>query len=187
MSKRIFIALKAEPGPGLLKLLHEAGSTPGAGRIKWVDPGNLHITLAFLGDTEEERITVASMVLQRICSSTGPFSFSLKGLGVFRNFRDLKVIWVGTDHEEELVLLGKRLSEGLKDAGFRLEKKEFVPHITLGRIKVPGDNEHIKSYVVHNSETFFQEIKVEEIILFESILKPAGPVYKALGKFRLKS
>ena len=70
--KRIFIALKVVPGDVLLRMLSSLKSLLGNEKIKWVDPENIHLTLAFLGDTEDERIKVAGIMLKNACSGFAP-------------------------------------------------------------------------------------------------------------------
>jgi RNA 2',3'-cyclic 3'-phosphodiesterase len=185
--KRIFIALKIEPGPELRNMIRGLRNASGNIRVKWVEPENIHLTLAFLGDTEEERITAAAMILNKVCSATGQFSFTIGSPGIFKSYRDLKVIWTGIRDPEALVELRRKLSEELNYAGFRLEEREFRPHITIGRVKAPGNADMLKSFISRYQDITLQVVKVKEAILFESILKPAGPVYKPVGIFKLKT
>jgi 2'-5' RNA ligase len=177
--------LKVEPGDTLLRMISSLKSLLGNERINWVDPANIHLTLAFLGDTDEEMIKIADLAVRQQCRGSGVFSFNLSGTGVFRNYRDPKVIWAGIEECRSLARLNNLISTALSDAGFKLEERPFKPHITLGRIKSLKDVKALESAVARYSSTFFQEVAVNEVILFESILKPTGPVYKPLGRFLL--
>ena len=137
--KRIFIAIKVIPGENLTRM-HSAFRSQLAGeRITWVDPSNIHITLAFLGDTPEEKLNEISEVLKDQCSNTGSFAFEIAGAGVFRNLKDPRVIWAGIRSPEKLVDLGNKIQSALRNKGFSLDDKPFRPHITLGRIKHLND------------------------------------------------
>ena len=184
--KRIFIAIKIEPGQTLRRIHSTLKSVLGSERINWIDPANMHLTMAFLGDTEEELIKVVSIMLKQECTGFGNFIFKLKGAGVFKNYRDPRVIWIGIENNEKLMKLNEEINIGLKDSGFRLEDRPFNPHITLGRIKSIRNQVAFQSALEKYKDTLIQEIQVEEVILFESILKPTGPVYKITGKFSLK-
>jgi 2'-5' RNA ligase len=184
--KRIFIALKVEPGDSLLRMLTSLKSLPGNEKIKWVDPGNIHLTLAFLGDTEDDRIKVAAIMLKNACSGFGEFDFTLTGTGVFKNYNDPKVIWIGIEESEKLIKLNDVINTGLKDTGFKVEDRQFRPHLTLGRIKFIKDVDALKTALDRYQKSPVQKVHVEEVILYESILKPTGPVYKPVGIFRLK-
>jgi len=183
--KRIFIAVKTEPEETLLRIHSSLRSVLGAERITWTDPANIHLTLAFLGETEDVMIKVVSIMLKQKCTGFGDFSFSLKGTGIFKNYLDPRVIWIGIGQSEKLVELNNEINIGLKDAGFKLEVRPFKPHITLGRIKSVKNPEALRSALEKYKDTFIQEIQVKEVILYESILKPTGPVYKPEGKFSL--
>jgi len=184
--KRIFIALKVEPGPAFLKIYSSIKAVLGNERINWVDPGNIHLTLAFLGDTLEERIKVAGIMLNQKCSGFGEFSFSLSGTGVFKNQRDPRVIWIGIVDYERLQELNQLINTGLADTGFMVEERTFKPHITIGRIKNLKTSDNLNLALERYRDTLIQTVCVNEIILFESILKPTGPIYKPLAITRLK-
>jgi 2'-5' RNA ligase len=183
--KRIFVALKIEPGDALLNMISSIRTLLGNERIKWVDPANIHLTLAFLGDTEDMRTEVADIALRKICHGFGEFSFNLTGTGVFKNFRDPRVIWAGIEECKRLIQLYDLIMKALRDTGFELEDRPFKPHITLGRIKFIRNLRLLESSVEKYRETHFQKVGNREVILFESILNPAGPVYKPLSKYKL--
>ena len=184
--KRIFIALKINPGESLLRIHSSLKAVLGGERINWTDPSNMHLTLAFLGDTGDEMIKAVSIMLKQKCTGSGEFSFSLRGSGVFKNYRDPRVIWIGIENNEKLLKLNADISIGLKDAGFTLEDRPFRPHITLGRIKSIRNTDILKSSLEKYQDAFIQEVPVREVILFESILKPSGPEYRPEGKFSLQ-
>ncbi len=183
--KRIFIAIKTEPSGEFTEMYSSLKALLGKERINWVIMDNIHLTLVFLGDTDEEMINVAGIVLKQKCTGFGNFSFTLSGTGVFRNFRDARVIWAGIQDPRKLLELNKHIVSGLKDAGFKTEDRQFNPHVTVGRIKSIKDPELLKSALGRYSNTFFQEVIVNDVILFESILKPAGSVYRPIGVFQL--
>jgi len=183
--KRIFIGIKIEPEGTLLRMINSLKAVLPDDKINWVDPANIHITLAFLGDTEEERIKVAAMVLTEVCKDFRRFSFNLSGMGVFKNFRDPRVIWTGIDNLAEPGRLNSLIVIGLRDTGFNIEERPFRPHITIGRIKSIKDPDLLRRTLERYRDITFQNVSVREVILFESILKPGGPEYRSSGIFRL--
>jgi len=183
--KRIFIGIKIEPDGTLLRMINSLKAVLVNDKINWVDQANIHITLAFLGDTEEERITVAAIMLRQVCQGFGVFSFNLSGAGVFKNFHDPRVIWTGIDNSAELGRLNHLVVTGLRDTGFSIEDRPFKPHITIGRIKSIKDPDLLRRALERYRDITFQNVSVREVILFESILKPGGPEYKPSGIFRL--
>jgi len=154
-------------------------------KIVWVNMDKIHLTLVFLGNTEEDRIKAAGILLKQKCTGFGEFSFTLSGTGVFGNLKDPKVIWSGIKNSDKLLELNKLIIEGLKDTGFKIEDRQFRPHVTIARIKRINDIDTFRSAISRYHDVFFQEVHIKEVILFESILKPGGPVYRELGKFVL--
>ncbi len=183
--KRIFIAIKIEPANTFLRINSSLKAIPGNEKINWVDPENIHLTLAFPGDTEEDRIKVAAIMLKQQCSGFGEFDFNLSGTGVFKDFIDPRVIWIGIKESEKLAELYGKIKTGLEDTGFKTENKPFRPHITIGRIKSLRNPGELRSAVEKYKDSGIQKVNVKEVILYESILKPTGPVYKPIGIFKL--
>lgn len=183
--KRVFIAVKVEPGGELLRMISSLKALLEAENIKWVDTANIHLTLVFLGDTEEKRIKILVSMLRERCTGFNEFEFILAGTGVFKNFRDPRVIWVGIQSSEKLLMLNNTITDGLKENDFEIEDRQFSPHLTLGRIKSVKDTENLKTILERYKNTEFQKVEVKEVILFESILSQTGPIYKSLGNFPL--
>ena len=184
--KRIFIAIKIEPENTFLRIHSSLKAILGNEKINWVDPSNIHLTLAFLGDTEEERIKVAAIMLKQKCTGFGEFEFTLEGTGVFKDLRDPRVIWLGINESDKLTRLYEEIKLGLTDTGFQTEDRPFRPHITIGRIKFIKNTDALKAAIEKYRDSEIQKVTVKEVILFESILKPSGPVYKPAGIFNLR-
>ena len=183
--KRVFIAVKVDPDGELLRMISTLKSLLAAENIRWVDPVNIHITMAFLGDTPDEKIKILAGMLKDKCSGYHEFDFILSGAGVFKSYSDLRVIWAGIKSPEKLYALENKISEGLKSTGFIIEERRFNPHLTLGRVKSIKDIGNLKTVLERYNDIEFQKVVVKEVILFESILTQAGPVYKSLGKYPL--
>lgn len=184
--KRIFIALKVEPGETFLNLILSLKSGLNGGSIKWTNPDNIHITLAFLGDTEEEMIKIISSMLRNKCVGSGRFELIIKGSGVFKNMRDPHIIWVGIEHSEKLIHLNGLIINGLKESDIRIEERPFNPHLTIGRIKHFNDKEALKALLEKYQNSEIQKVPVNEVILYESILHQSGAEYKPIVKFNLE-
>lgn len=175
--RRIFIAIKVEPGKTFLSLISSLKTGLIHESIKWVNVENVHLTLAFLGNTEEPVINQLIVMLHQKCSGFAPFVLKMKGTGAFKNFADPKVIWTGVEQSENLSRLYNSLLSGLKDLNIDMSDKPFNPHITLGRIKHLNDKSLFRNILEQFQNTEIQTIAVNEVILFESVLLPAGPVY----------
>jgi 2'-5' RNA ligase len=178
--KRIFIALKVEAGANLLKMMSSFKDGLTSDSVKWTNPGNIHITLSFLGDTDENLVKPLISMLNDHCPGTGKFELILKGAGVFRNLSDPRIIWTGIEPSPKLVHLNTLIIDGLKDLRIKNEERPFKPHLTLGRIKHINEKEILKDLIEKFQYTEIQVIPVNEVLLYESILLQSGPVYKPL-------
>lgn len=178
--RRTFVAVKAEPGEKLRKAIALLRNGLNRDSIKWVDPAIMHLTLAFLGDTEEENIKLMSRNLQEKCSGSGEISFTIKGLGVFPGISNPRVIWAGIENAETLLNLQKIVSGIMTSLNIPAEEREFKPHLTLGRVKFLRNNEKLKEIISEHENVEFQNVKLNKLIYYESVLMPGGPLYKPI-------
>jgi 2'-5' RNA ligase len=177
---RIFIAVKVTPEPEFESHINFLKEELNTENIRWVEMSNIHVTIAFIGETEDVIINRIGEALLDNCSGFGRFEFAIRGLGIFKSINDPRVIWAGLDKFEKLKRLQLITVDGLKDLPINIVERKFTPHVTLGRVKSLKRFEVIKSLIVNYSEHEFQKVSVKELILYKSILTPTGPVYKPL-------
>jgi 2'-5' RNA ligase len=183
--KRIFIAVKVIPEAALLSLISSLKAGLKNEDIRWVDHENIHITLAFPGNTDEEKIAEIDSVLEKKCEGFGKFELKIRGAGVFKSQSDPRVIWAGIEPLERLDQLNLLIKNSLAEAEVRLEDRPFKPHLTLGRIKNLRPGNTLSDLINKFKESDLQIVPVNEIIMYESILRQQGPLYKPLEKFQL--
>lgn len=155
------------------------------GRIKWVEPHNIHITLKFLGETNSNEVEPLKQAIARAAEKTGAFEVHLQGCGVFPNMRAPRVFWIGiNDPQKRLTTLAAKVDSELTRLGFDPEQRAFSPHLTLGRVKDEDNLEAVKAAFV--KATFGPLLlRVKQIHLVESQLRPSGPMYKDIAGFEL--
>ncbi|MGI6748512.1 MAG: RNA 2',3'-cyclic phosphodiesterase [Anaerovoracaceae bacterium] len=112
------------------------------GRGNFSRPENLHLTLAFLGEVSPERVTEICRVMDQLTVPVLNISFD----HVSRFKRDGgDVWWIGLGENKNLIILQKELAERLRTAGFPIENRSFLPHVTLARkVKLEDKQENIK-------------------------------------------
>jgi len=181
--KRIFTAVKIDPGEKFLQSFRELRYRLGSEPIKWVEEQNIHITIKFFGETEEGLIPAISGTLDKIAQSRGPLNFRLSGLGIFGSRYQPRVVWSGIDPVEPMAGLIKIVQKEMEQFGFDSDRQNTVPHLTLGRIKFLKDKQLFQKVTDANRELHSNLIRTEECILYESILQREGPRYIELGKF----
>ncbi|WP_422484677.1 RNA 2',3'-cyclic phosphodiesterase [Gudongella sp. DL1XJH-153] len=129
---------------------------------RFVKSEHTHLTLVFIGEVEDHRLDDVIQAIEKI--SFKEFQLHMSGLGWFQK-RSGKIYWIGFERNEELLRLQKDLQGELKDQGFNLEKREYTPHVTIGRnVKVKED---------FNPSTYTELIqgrctRVKEIVLKKS-------------------
>ena len=183
--KRTFIATKITPGDKLLNAYRYIQDELENEKIKWVDSQQFHITLFFLGDTDEEQIPYIRNSLREVLTPFSAFNMHLSGLGLFKNIHKPRVLWTGIHQFERMKEIKTQIDRQMKALGFTPEKREFKPHLTLGRIKWINNKKKLENLLDQYKDEDFHEVTINEIIYFESILKPQGPVYKAIEKYTL--
>lgn len=149
---------------------------------RWVPQSQLHLTLAFLGDVEAGRVTELIGRLSGLKSA--PFVLRFDRLGCFPSRARPRVLWVGVRPEPLLGTLAERLREILDECAIPQEERPFSPHITLARLKLPAPRESA-SFLDRPLRLQRPTISVEEFILFESSLTPAGAIHTPLQRFPL--
>jgi RNA 2',3'-cyclic 3'-phosphodiesterase len=175
--KRTFIAIKIHPGEKMLDILNFFKKELAQEKIKWVDPGVMHITIVFLGDTDESIILSVSDIIKQVALDHPPFELFFRGTGIFRNMHDPRVIWIGTEINPVMQNIKAELDNQLSKFGFEKETREFKPHLTLGRIKYLKNRSSLEEAIKLYKEKNVQKELISELIYYESILKPAGPEY----------
>jgi len=183
--KRLFIAINVLPNNALLKVYNDLQSRCSNGKIKWVDARLFHLTLKFLGETSETDEQKIASALHVITAATNSFTFNLKGIGIFGSSYRPRIIRINIEGNEQLIQLGNEIRQGLASSGFPNDRQNFVPHLTLARIKQVQDKAFFQKSINLYKEVFFQEVPVTEIVLYESILHPRGPEYLILEKYKL--
>ena len=135
---------------------------------------NFHLTLAFLGDTPEERVEEI-----QACMDACPAPVMEIGIGPLGRFRRNggDILWRQIETGPELLKLQSQLSAALREAGFPLENRPFRPHMTLARRAIFQEGVRMEELSASMPELRFQ---AREMALISSDLRPSGPVYTTL-------
>jgi len=160
----------------------------------WVKPGNIHLTLKFLGDTDPDRISGIQNKLTETLAPFEPFRLSLDSAGVFPDTKNPRILWVGLkDGDGTLKVLQTAIEKALESVGFPVEQRPYSPHLTLARIRSPwgikspkGKKELKDELDALNLQGIdHRPFEVGDIHLYESQLTPKGSIYTVLANFKL--
>jgi RNA 2',3'-cyclic 3'-phosphodiesterase len=121
---------------------------------------NLHLTLVFIGETEKVKEVERAMDAVQM----EPFLLNIGGFGKF-NRDGGDIYWIGIEKDEKLLSIYKQLLSALTKAGFRLESREYNPHLTLGREVILKDGFDRSAF---ENAVPKMNMKVEKISLMKS-------------------
>ena len=133
---RLFIAimLSDDMKKAVTGTMHELKKADVRG--SYVPAQNLHVTLAFIGETKDH-VTLAFIGETKDASavktamqtlSCKPFRMAFAEMGVFDN-----LLWVGIKGNQGLNKLAKYVGTALDEAQIPYDRKKFVPHVTIIR------------------------------------------------------
>lgn len=142
---------------------------------RWVNLAQFHITLKFIGDTNERDFFEIQEALREI--EVQRFKLKFKGLGFFSLRKEPKVLWVGIEKNEILQRLRNKIESKLTGIGIEREKRKFSPHLTLARLK-DTTSEQIGNFIAVNGLFRTDQISISEFQLYSSVLTQKGAIHK---------
>ena len=162
---------------------------PGADRVRWVAPNNMHLTLKFLGEVPTVRVKELTGALEQVSTDWAPFTLTARALGCFPNTRRPNVVWVGLEGDlGQLTELAQQIETTYAQLGFPPEGRPFAPHLTLGRIPRevrPADRAELGTTIEKFPRADYGTLDVSTVYFIQSDLRPAGPIYTKLASVTL--
>ncbi len=186
MAVRSFFALDVDESirKGLIEA-QRALADCGA-KFRPITGANLHVTLQFLGDVADDRLGEVLEIAGGVAAEIEPFDFTVAGLLAVPPRGQLRMVWATVqDPTGRMKQLQQHLAEAMGGLGFRLEERDFHPHITLTRIKFANDPARFRRSVGPLAEKNFGLQHAEELVAYGSELTPRGPIYTPLGRLAL--
>jgi len=152
--------------------------------IKWVEKENLHITFQFIGETQRHDLNNISDIMEDVFCKIPAVSFSSATLEVIPR-RDPRLIWISVQAADQKISnASKRCKKKLKELGYKIENKPLKFHITLGRIKKRLPDFFIQEILT--AELKIGNFEVEKASLYQSFLRPEGPIYEEIINYYFK-
>lgn len=155
--------------------------------VKWVEDNNLHLTMKFLGEVEEDKLEEIKAAIARAVKDVESFKLGARTTGFFPERGTPRVVWIGINGEEEKAIsLGQALDRELIVLGFEPEKRRKI-HLTIGRIRsAEGGDQVIRSLEQIKDWPGTELFTVSELVLYQSTLTNRGPIYKVIEKYGFK-
>ena len=185
MKIRCFIALPASPALqqefSRLQLRLKASEAS----VRWERPEKFHITLKFLGDTDESLLSSLTSSLNASVQGIQSFTLSFRSVGGFPSSEQPRIVWVGADDHPTLATLHQHVEEVCSTFGVKKDDRMFHPHVTLGRVKGTR-NIHRLTEVLKNITFEPLDFRCAEIRTMRSELLPTGSSYTLMSAIPLQ-
>jgi len=153
--------------------------------VSWTKPENIHLTLKFLGEVEEQSVDRVTKACVEAARTATPFPLNVEEFGAFPSANHPRVLWVGLGGGvEEARRLQSELDERLAGIGFEKDARAFSPHLTIGRVKSPKGAKALFSRARAYPLPALS-FTIREIVVMRSQLHPAGARYTPLAKAKL--
>lgn len=159
--------------------------------VRWLDPAGIHLTLAFLGELDDEQLSEAMNASATIAQQVKAFSYRLSRLGIFGSPRQPRIIWMGIEEPSgSLVRLHRVLNQELERRGFEIDRRPFSPHLTLARVKsplTPGEQQELQRLLAGEQRGIASstDYPASLIHVMKSELSRSGAYYSSLREYRL--
>jgi 2'-5' RNA ligase len=185
---RAFIGIAIDDGVRTAARAVQVELGDSGANVKWVEPDNLHLTLAFLGDLPDRSLAELFAAVGTVAKGEPPFAMTVAGIGAFPNSRRPKVVWGGiSGGAAELARLHAALEDPLVDLGlYRREDRGYTPHLTLGRVSGEDSGAVLSPILPKYADWSGGTTAVSDLVVYSSELRRDGPVYTVLGRCPLK-
>lgn len=152
----------------------------GHGRVGWVSAERVHVTLHFIGEVPESRVTDLAAAVSRPID-VAPFDLALGGLGLFPPRGRPRVLWLGVEHGGDgLARVHEESGKRLTALGLPLDARPFAPHVTLARFREPGPAA-VRPVIEQVGGSHVGSCRVNAITLYQSRLGAGGATYTPLA------
>jgi len=153
--------------------------------VRWVKPEHIHLTLKFLGATDEERAHEVTDVIRAAVEGVEPFPLEVRGIGAFPHPGRPRIIFAGVRAPEGATQIHQRLDRDLRSFGVKREQRPFRPHLTVGRVKDVRRTSGLRRCFEEMKDREFGRMEVTGIVFMLSDLTPDGPIYTTLSRMPL--
>ncbi len=164
--------------------------------LRWTPESQLHFTLKFLGEIEDDRVTAAKAATAAAAARVaapgteraGGFRLALEGLGAFPPRGPARVLWAGCgEGAKALTAVGAAVEEHFVAEGFPREDRPFSPHLTLARVKDADAGVRLARALPTIPAEPFGSVRVSSLVLYQSDLTPRGAEYTELLRVAIES
>lgn len=183
--KRLFVAMHVADSTAAKLLAVQAelkGLPPGAAeKIRPVARQALHLTLKFLGETDDDRVAALTQALQVVAGRTRVIEAHVSGVSAFPDPRRPRAVFAAlTAGASNVTALAEEIEVVCDDLGFPAENRPRVPHVTLARVDNARPGSELSAWIADHAGVDFGPVAGDRIVLYESRMHPGGSLYMAL-------
>jgi len=182
---RMFVALEVpDPLKADLQEALQLFQRLSPGGINWVKPQNLHLTVNFIGDVQEQQVPALAKVIEDQTASFGASMLCAEGYELFPA-KYPRLIWLKlSGANRDLQALNRKLLSAIRELHIDADPKALKLHITLGRIKSQQSPDFERAVMAH--PVIRETMRWDTLSLYQSTLKPQGPSYTQIQQYNLK-
>jgi|SRR5581483_29477 len=190
---RLFIAIDLDDPIRQRILRFMEGVRGFAPDVRWVSPASLHITLKFIGESNQ-----FEAIKEKLGNVQAPQTqISFRGAGFFPTPKSPRVFWIGIEADKHLATLAQSVEQALLPLGIEKEERAFTPHLTLARSgsgaprrqatdKPNKKFQHLQEQLAKMPSPDFGTMTAHQFFLYQSKTAPTGAVYTKLAGFDLQ-
>jgi 2'-5' RNA ligase len=161
---------------------------PLAPDARWARIESLHVTLKFIGEVADAKVSEIKSALVPI--KVEPFRVDFKEIGFFPNPRSPRIFWAGVNASDALPQLAATVESAMERIGIDPEKRPYHPHLTLARAPEGGASRNcfrlLQERLATEASADFGTMTAVEFFLYQSQLMRGGSRYTKLQRFSLQ-
>jgi len=148
---------------------------------RWISPENLHVTLRYIGEVDEDVAAELAAALNEVAAE--PFEITLKGVGTFGS--PPHSLWVGVNDKPTGALnhLQMNVESVLVRAGLDPEGRKFTPHVTLVRFRRSVNQARLAQHLSTHAGFVLPPFEVQGFTLYQSHLGHQGAHYEPFAEY----
>ena len=186
VSVRTFLAIDVDaPARGRLAAIAAEFRIAGA-KVRPVAPGNIHVTLNFLGDVGDDALNDVCLAAADVAAAAEPFDFAVRGVRCMPPKGRPRIVWADVDEPAgRLVALQGELAGAMSALGYRPDSRRYHAHLTIARVKEASAPQALRRAVETYADEQFAPQRAGHVTTYTSVLTPAGAIYTAAARAAL--
>ena len=190
LGRRLFVAIPI-PSPvrdAVTALVDgvRGASDPAVRDVRWVRLDGLHLTIRFLGPTDEEHVADVAAAVDRTAGRRPPFDVVIAGGGAFPSVARPRALWLGVaEGATDLGATATALDDALADVGWTRDDRPYRAHLTLARSDGVRSGPAVARRLIDAAAAVREPFRAESLVLFESISGGGPARYVPLHEARL--